>query len=402
MRVLLLLCILTSLCLYTHALKTFTRAQAFNQLQEVSIERQMKLLRLEGYTKLFSISTADTVKKQSVTDLYLTSRTDFPDERDFLKEMIIAPIKSSTNLNNGYLGNNGFFSIISILSILLQSIVLPSNTFYATHVDTSIQNVVGLFLLSLPFILLILSQTGDIGSKFIVKLQQGFYFRAVEPIQSVLPGQAGQHKQVLPSAEGKKSVDMDSKYRIAYHEAGHLLIGYLVGLVVRSYGLDGDFDGGSNCIELFIDESDRNGDNSNENTERAASWGGSGGSTIKDKPDVNRGNIGKLGSLLCISMAGPVSECLYIKNTGLDAAASNIMRGGNQDLVAANALLDLYDIDAEDREGYLRWCCAKCLSLLRLYAEQVDVVANMMMETRDIKDIFLAIEESYSVELGEE
>ncbi len=390
---------LSSLCL-THTLKLSTRSQAFNQLQEASIERQMKLLRLEGYTKLFSISSVDTVKKQSVTDLYLTSRIDFPEERDFLKEIIIAPIKSSTNLNNGYLGNNGFFAFISIFSVLLQSIVLPSNPFYKMQVDSSVQNVIGLFLLSLPFLLLILSQTGDVGTKFIVKLQQQFYFRAIEPILSVFPGHR-KHERSISSSGEKRGMDMDSRYRIAYHEAGHLLIGYLVGLVVRSYdlNLDGDFDGGSNCIELFIDESDRN--DINENRERST-WRGSGGSTIKDMREGSRGNIGKLGSLLCMSMAGPVSECLYIKNTGFNAATSNIMRGGNQDLIAANALLDLYGIDSEDRDGYLRWCCAKCLSLLRLYGEQVDLVANMMIESREIKDIFLAIEESYSTEVREE
>lgn len=133
-----------------------------------------------------------------------------------------------------------------------------------------------------------------------------------------------------------KNIDVE---RICCHEAGHFIIGYLLGLPVTHYNVKGDRNSGS----LFI--------------------------------DIPPGSQEMEGSLLVMSMAGVVAESLKFGNT----------KGGVEDFSFALEVLDgIPSLSPSEFEGYLRWAAAEALSLLTEHRDDLDAVTAAMIEQKSV------------------
>jgi len=146
----------------------------------------------------------------------------------------------------------------------------------------------------------------------------------------------------LSSSLGRREAEVEAKTneRIAYHEAGHLLGGYLVGAFIAEYRLGGDND-----------------------------------SAIEIEPSSDLG----LGGILIVAVSGMVAETLRFGDS----------KGGAQDLTVAAEALRRAKVPAKSRDGLLRWAVLKALVLLRAHRDELDEVATAMRCSQSVRECIL-------------
>eukprot|EP01041_Mallomonas_annulata_P004028 gene4028-8019_t len=137
----------------------------------------------------------------------------------------------------------------------------------------------------------------------------------------------------------------NQKERIIYHEAGHFLAGYLCGLPILAYDTSGDTDAGT-TIDFSI---------------------------LNTKPN-SAPLMGRTGHLLVVAMAGVVAETLRFGDSS----------GGLEDFPVAYEVLRISKIPSKDREDTLRWGILKALNLLRIYRDELDLVADSMRDGKSL------------------
>ena len=162
-------------------------------------------LKAAGHLKLWN-STFLEIQPKTVLDVQLISRTSFS-SNDYFQD-IIDSARTSQNLSFP-----PFFLAFAAASFLFGALVVP-----LLSVPNDVKNVLGITSLFGPFLLL--------------------------SIQSVAPSYF---------ENGMKSYmklnDKNQQERVVYHEAGHLLLGYISGVAIRNYDITGDLDAGT-TIEL--------------------------------------------------------------------------------------------------------------------------------------------------------
>ena len=297
--------------------------------------QELNNLKSAGHLKLWN-STYLEIEPKTVLDVQLISRTSFS-SNDYFQD-IIDSARTSRNLSFP-----PFFLAFAAFSFLFGALVVP-----LLSLPLAAKNILGITSLFGPFLLL--------------------------SIQSIAPSYF---------ENGMKSYtklnDRNQQERIVYHEAGHLLLGYICGVAIRNYDITGDLDAGT-TIELENNDLD----------------------TLKKKT----------GSFLIVAMAGtlvpqniitfsyPNNNIPYPKFSfvvlGLVAETLRFgdSKGGAADLVIASEILRKSQIRPSDREGSLRWAVMKALILLRLYRNSLDSLVCAMMEGESIGDCIKVIEEA--------
>ena len=242
-------------------------------------------------------------------DVQLISRSSFS-TNDYFSDII----KSMRNSQEQFSFQPLFISLC-IVSFLFGSVVVPLLT-----IPVVLKNTLGLVGLFTPFTLLL--------------------------IQSIIP-----NLFAYIARQYSNNTVQYQRERVIVHEAGHLMAGYLCGVVIRDYDVTGDRDAGT-TIELEDD----------------------------DLASLNR----KIGNLLIVSFSGVVAETLVFGNC----------RGGGEDIRMAMEILRLSQIPAVDYVGSLRWSVMKSLILLRLHRDSLDELIVAMQEGRTIAECIERIEDA--------
>jgi hypothetical protein len=276
---------------------------------------RLNALKNEGKISKWSSTLMDIKSSTTKADLQFVSRTSFSSLNYF--EDIIEGAKKSQQAGSIELP----FIYISVFSFLLSSIVIP-----LISIPNSVKNVLGLFFLLLPFLLILINLAAP---TLYLSLQK----------------------------KKSKANTEDLNERILYHEAGHLLAGYLCGIPIISYDITGDRDAGT-TIELDISEK----------------------STMAEKMQSLKN---KSGNLLTVSMAGMVSETLRFGDS----------KGGAEDLQFATEILRILKTPNEEKEGALRWAVLKSLLLLRIHRDALDRVADSMRKEASVAICIQTIED---------
>jgi len=270
-------------------------------------------LRELGSLKVAGIATkwnATTLEPRPTTKLELqtSSRVSFSSE-DYFADLMSA----ASGGGNGRGGSNnqeGALIIASASSVGAAAFLVPQLSF----LNQGAKSVLGLLFLSAPMALILLS--------------------IVAPSFSAS----------LSRALGSRGDEMSDKTneRISYHEAGHLLCGYLCGALISDYALGGDSDSA-----IVIETS----------SETSLS----------------------LGSILVVAVAGMVAETLRFGDC----------KGGAVDVLVAADALRRSQVPPKEREGLLRWAVLKALALLRLHRDELDAVADAMREGQSVRQCLL-------------
>lgn len=234
----------------------------------------------------------------SQRELFLATRSSFQ-SADYLQDILDG---AQRNSKLGKVRGVRLTYCTTAMSVVLSFFVLPG-----LDVHTSVKNGLGLLALGAPFGSLLVQQYGP-------EILQKDY-----------------------------SSEKTERERICYHEAGHLLVGYLAGLASDGYVIDGDGDSG-----LSID---------------------------------TRNVV--LGNVLMCAMAGSVAESLrFGDNTG----------GAADVTIALEALRSSNMKNKDEINGHLRFGLLKSLTLLRLYRDVLDEIALKMSEDASIYELVRIIE----------
>lgn len=262
-------------------------------------------------------STLLDFKPVSKNELYIVSRTSFQTE-DYLKELLKGRVVANQDFK--YLG-------ILIAFIAGTSITIPS-----LAIPILFKNILGIFVIILPFIFLLTYQL----------------FPNLDLSNALSSLKAQKNKPII-------STDITAE-RICYHEAGHMLAGYLCGSPVLSYDINGESDAG---LEIAIPD------------------------TISDGSIQSFSPMKALtGNLLVVAMSGVVSESLRFGDS----------KGGVEDIPVAYEVMRRAGIPTKEREGVLRWAVMKALVLLRIHRDQLDDVASAMMRSLPVPECLACIE----------
>eukprot|EP00607_Mallomonas_marina_P000250 CAMPEP_0182429522 /NCGR_PEP_ID=MMETSP1167-20130531/30055_1 /TAXON_ID=2988 /ORGANISM="Mallomonas Sp, Strain CCMP3275" /LENGTH=243 /DNA_ID=CAMNT_0024613301 /DNA_START=355 /DNA_END=1082 /DNA_ORIENTATION=+ len=241
----------------------------------------------------------------SKKELYLTTRTSFS-TNDYMGDIIKATKKKGID-----------FQILPgiIGGIALSSIIIPQ-----LPISSLLKNILGLFTLTAPFLILL--------------------------TLILIPSLQTNIQQII-----SKRNTSNQQERIIYHEAGHVLAGYLCGLPIISYDITGEKDAGT-----MIDFSILTPATSiSRNLITSSST-----DNMSDLPF-----LGRTGHLLVVAMAGVVAETLRFGDSC----------GGLEDFPVALEVLRLSNVPLKDRDDTLRWGLLKALNLLRIYRDELDAVA---------------------------
>jgi hypothetical protein len=238
--------------------------------------RRLNELKLDKQVTKWNSTLMDIRATTTKLDIQLVSRTSFSSPNYF--EDIIEGARKSQQQGSIEMP----FIAVSASSFLISAVVIP-----LLSIPDWAKNVFGSIFLLTPFLLILINLAAP-----------GLYL----------------------SLQKKNSMnnDQDLNERILYHEAGHLLAGYLCGVPVISYDTSGDRDAGT-TIELDISEK----------------------STMVENMQVIKN---KAGNLLVVSMAGMVSETLRFGDS----------KGGAEDLLFATEILRLLRTPNDEKEGSLR------------------------------------------------
>lgn len=225
------------------------------------------------------------------------------------------------------------FAIISIVSVLTSAFVIPQ-----LEINGTLKNVFGLLGLFGPFLFLL--------------------------SVNLFPAMYQSSKRSSSESDANELRD-----RVIYHEAGHFLACYLCGIPTMEYNIDGGIDAisiGARIPSLKSIENELKSPSSP--------------STVASKSEILIAS--RTGNLLIVSMAGIVAETLRCGNS----------MGGSEDFPIAVSILRLYGIGAEV-DDYLRWAVLKALSLLRIYRDELDLLAGNMRDGRTVAECIAGIEQ---------
>lgn len=164
--------------------------------------------------------------------------------------------------------------------------------------------------------------------------------------------------------------------RVAFHEAGHFLAGYICGIPILEYSVATPPQGPTS----------RNAGTSLAASipSRSAVIQSLTSSASPSEPSLKAIlRESRAGGLLIVSMAGMVAETLRFGDS----------RGGAEDLPLALALLQSYGVPREERDDYLRWAVLKALVMLRIHREALEEVAAAMLRGDEVADCMALIEQ---------
>eukprot|EP00183_Erythrolobus_madagascarensis_P003116 CAMPEP_0185852776 /NCGR_PEP_ID=MMETSP1354-20130828/16230_1 /TAXON_ID=708628 /ORGANISM="Erythrolobus madagascarensis, Strain CCMP3276" /LENGTH=366 /DNA_ID=CAMNT_0028554121 /DNA_START=108 /DNA_END=1208 /DNA_ORIENTATION=+ len=168
--------------------------------------------------------------------------------------------------------------------------------------------------------------------------------------------------------------------RLVRHEAGHFLVGYLLGIAVESYRANAI----SNAVQFTMKPASSiiiTNSNNTASTNSATS-------VDPDEMRIDKYNHEQLDALAVVSMAGVVSELLCC-----DGAA----RGGYADLAQLQALMQRADPPLESREVQhkVRWGAVRAYSLLQQNRNALDALSLKMATNRPVPECIAAIENAH-------
>jgi len=284
-------------CSSKSILKTAAAKDLATRLRLTSLPRDLAEAKTAGAAKKWASSNLE-IRSMSQKEVQLTTRSSFatPDLYGDLVENARAAQQSP--FESSFVGASAF-------CLLFGSIVIPMSP-----LPDTLRNAFGLLFIVAPFLLLLLSQAAPL---LVAKV---FVF--------------------------SKEDAAIARERYAYHEAGHMLSGYLCGVAVTEYFLDGESDS----------------------------------ATSLDPASAS------LGNLLVVSFSGMIAEKLRF----------GTCKGGGTDWLISENLCALARV--RDKQGTQRWAVAKSLALLRLHREALDAVAAAMQEGAPVVDIYALIEET--------
>ena len=259
-----------------------------------------------GEIQLWNSSlTNNIVSSTTRINVQLISRSSFS-TNDYFSDVVESMRKSQE------LSFQPLFIVLCAASFLFGSLIVP---FLSVPVD--IKNALGLVGLFLPFAVLF---TQSIAPDLFASLLRKYSNKVVKY----------------------------QKKRIIVHEAGHVLAGYISGVVIKSYDVTGDRDAGT---------------------------------TIQLEEDMNS----SVGRLLIVAFAGVVAETLVFGDC----------RGGGDDIRMAMVILQSSRIPSKDYEGSLRWAVMKSLVLLRLHRDSLDALIDGMEKGENIAECIRRIEDAH-------
>lgn len=280
----------------------------FSDLTAVNFAAELNQLKLKGAVRLWN-STQIEARAIFNQELQKEVQKSFS-SNDFYGDLIKQTKSSQESFQLPVI-------LSSILSIIATALILPQ-----LDLSADMKNILGLIGLFGPFLFIGLN---------ILFPELRFKFQA-------------------QSAEKNAINQME---RICYHEAGHLLAGYLLGIPVLSYDISGERDAGT-AIEIPQDQVD---------------------------PNLNSKF---LGAILALAMSGVVAESLRFGNA----------LGGSEDFSLAYSLLREMNVPSSKREGYLKSGILQSLILLNQHRDSLDELATTMSESKDLVECIEAIESS--------
>ncbi|KXZ55411.1 hypothetical protein GPECTOR_3g62 [Gonium pectorale] len=144
--------------------------------------------------------------------------------------------------------------------------------------------------------------------------------------------------------------------RVAYHEAGHLLVAYLVGLLPRAYTLS--------SLDAFL---------------RYRALNVQAGTQFCDSEftaEVAGGRLkaSSLDRYTCVALAGVVTEYLRF----------GVAEGGLGDVQQLDGMFRALQFTQKKADGEVRWAVLNCASLLRRHARLHDELAAAMRQGRSV------------------
>ena len=278
----------------------------FSELTAVNFASELNQLKLQGVVSLWN-STQIDAKMIHNRELQTEVRNSFSTE-DFFGDLVRQTKSSQDSFQLPII-------IGSIISVVSTAIVLPQ-----LEISTALKNTLGLIGLFGPFLFV--------------------------GLNILFP----EFRLMFQSQSTRKSM-INQTERICYHEAGHLLAGYLLGIPVLSYDTSGEKDAGT-AIEIPRDQYD----------------------TVM--------NSQLLGAIITLAMSGMVAESLRFGNA----------LGGSEDFSLAYSVLREMNIPSVKREGYLKSGVLQSLILLRRHRDSLDELAMTMKESKDIVQCIEAIE----------
>lgn len=297
----------------------------------------LKELKAENILKIWSKNSLTLRDPTILTEDMFLQQTKSLKIRNFLqllKEEIYQPTREVFN-----------YSVVSVIACFIVWFGFIAEN---KAISQGLRNTIGIVVLSYPFLI---SGIGIVAPSFLPNL-----------IQRVIRSLKQGNVSVVPEDD-----------RILYHEAGHFLLAYLLGVPVTGYQLTGNIG-----ISLSTEFSSVN--IQEKLTESS------------DNRIIDQVKKDDAGKLLVVSFAGIITEKLIYGN----------IRGGVEDYSLAlqlvrrslesSALVKEGVVDIRVVEGYLRWAILQAELLISQNYEVLDTIVSCFRRRDSISAIASAIE----------
>jgi len=153
--------------------------------------------------------------------------------------------------------------------------------------------------------------------------------------------------------------------RVAYHEAGHFLIAYLVGVLPRAYTLS-SLDAFTRYRALNIQAGTQFCDGA-----------------FQKEVQSGRLSASSLGKYTCIALAGVVTEALRFGQA----------EGGVGDVAQLDAMLRALGFTQKKADGEIRWAVLNVAAILRRHEKLHDKLADGMSAGKPVGELVMLIEQ---------